>query len=156
MAKNDQYHPDYMKLYPGIEDRPDVLRVLKKSDRKMEYMEVDIKTETFVHDVENQKAWFKPCREDSCDRLAEENNVQFASNEDSTESRALRRIQIREMEIALCKLDPDEYALVSALYFENLGERKYAKMIGISQKGVNKRHHKVLEKLRLIMENEKK
>ena len=52
MAKNDQYHPDYMKLYPGIEDRPDVLRVLKKTDRKMEYMEVEIKQEKFIYNAE--------------------------------------------------------------------------------------------------------
>ena len=56
MAKNDQYHPDYMKLYPGIEDRPDVLRVLKKTDRKMEYMEVEIKQEKFKVGLEEEKS----------------------------------------------------------------------------------------------------
>lgn len=49
MAKNDQYHPDYKKLYPEIELRPEILTVLKRSDRKMEYIDVDLKTERFIY-----------------------------------------------------------------------------------------------------------
>ena len=49
MPKYDRYHPDYGRLYPEIQARPDVLSVLKKSDRKMEYMEVDIKQERFSY-----------------------------------------------------------------------------------------------------------
>ena len=41
--------------------------------------------------------------------------------------------------------------LIQALYFECLTEREYAKQIGISQKGVNKRRQKVLDKLRSMM-----
>ena len=39
MAKHDQYHIDYEKLYPGIGNRPEILKVLEQSDRKMKYME---------------------------------------------------------------------------------------------------------------------
>lgn len=49
MAKHDKYHPDYSKLYPGIESRPEILAVLKQSDRKMKYIEVDLKTERPVY-----------------------------------------------------------------------------------------------------------
>lgn len=38
---NDPYRVDYLKIYPGLKERPDVLEALKKSDRKMKYMEVD-------------------------------------------------------------------------------------------------------------------
>ena len=40
-----KYRPDYGKLYPGVELNEAVLDVLKKSDRKMEYMEYDLKAE---------------------------------------------------------------------------------------------------------------
>ena len=40
---NDPYRVDYLKIYPCLKERPDVLEVLKKSDRKMKYMEVDLK-----------------------------------------------------------------------------------------------------------------
>ncbi len=42
---NDPYRVDYLKIYPCLKERPDVLEVLKKSDRKMKYMEVDLKIE---------------------------------------------------------------------------------------------------------------
>ena len=35
---NDPYRVDYLKIYPCLKERPDVLEVLKKSDRKMKYM----------------------------------------------------------------------------------------------------------------------
>ena len=44
------YYPDYEKLYPGIEKRPDILRVLRASDRKMRYMEKGLKSERSVWD----------------------------------------------------------------------------------------------------------
>ena len=34
---NDLYRVDYLKIYPCLKERPDVLEVLKKSDRKMKY-----------------------------------------------------------------------------------------------------------------------
>ena len=33
--RNDPYRVDYLKIYPCLKERPDVLEVLKKSDRKM-------------------------------------------------------------------------------------------------------------------------
>lgn len=42
---NDPYRVDYLKIYPCLKERPDVLEVLKKSDRKMKYIEVDLKSE---------------------------------------------------------------------------------------------------------------
>ena len=38
---NDPYRVDYLKIYPCLKERPDVLEVLKKSDRKMKYMSVE-------------------------------------------------------------------------------------------------------------------
>ena len=32
---NNPYRVDYLKTYPCLKERPDVLEVLKKSDRKM-------------------------------------------------------------------------------------------------------------------------
>ena len=42
---NDPYRVDYLKIYPCLKERPDVLEVLKKSDRKMKYMEVDAESD---------------------------------------------------------------------------------------------------------------
>jgi len=60
MAKRDKYHSDYKKLYPGVEITPEIEKHLKRSDRKIRYMEVEIK-----HGVYRQgSAAFVPTRED--------------------------------------------------------------------------------------------
>lgn len=83
MARRDKYHINYEKLYPGIEIPPEVLSVLRKGDRKEEYQEVDLKQERFVYDPETKTAYFIPGREDSYERLIEDEKRQF-SNEDPT------------------------------------------------------------------------
>lgn len=43
MKKRDAYHPDYLKIYPCLKDRPDILKFLRQCDRKQEYLEYDLK-----------------------------------------------------------------------------------------------------------------
>jgi|GEM_PF-4684472 len=75
MAKRDKYHPDYKKLYPGEEITPEVLESLKRSDRKMEYMEVDLKQGSF----RQHAAEFAYSREISLDQLRDEEEIDFLS-----------------------------------------------------------------------------
>ena len=151
MPKYDKYHPDYGSLYPEIQARPDVLSVLKKSDRKMEYMEVDIKQERFSYDPEGKVADLLPGREDSYDRLMEEEHRQFSIDEPTPEAVMLHEEELWLLRTALLQLTAEEKALVDALFYQELTEREYAQQLGISQKGVNKRRHKVLAKLKKII-----
>ena len=73
MAKRDKYHPDYQKLYPGVDLDAEVMRVLMQSDRKMRYLEVDIKRGKYLQD----SAVFVSTREDSLDRLQDEERMVF-------------------------------------------------------------------------------
>ena len=150
MSKKDKYLIDYRKLYPGVDIPPEVLDVLKKSDRKMMYMELDLKTEHYIN-KEGQEIVL-PSRERSLERMCEDDSIQFSSDEESTEEQAIRRIKNEHVYAALQKLEPEELALVKALYFREMGERAYANKIGLSQKGVNKRRHKVLAKLRDLLQ----
>lgn len=156
MAKNDKYNPNYKKLYPGIEISPKILTTLKQSDRKMKYIEMDLKTERFIHSQEKQTAIFLPSREDSYDRMCEEEYVQFTSDEDLPEDELLRNEKIQLLRAALLKLEPDEAALIRALFYSGISEREYAQQLKISQKGVNKRKKKVLDKLRSILDPKNK
>lgn len=146
MSKKDKYLIDYKKLYPGIDIPPEVLDVLKKSDRKMMYVELDLKSEHYL--IKEGREIVLPSRERSLELLSEDDSVQFASDDESTEDQAIQRIRYSRLHEALARLEPEELALIKALYFLNMGEREYAKKLGISQKGVNKRRHKVLAKLR--------
>ena len=66
---NDPYRVDYLKIYPCLKERPDVLEVLKKSDRKMKYMEVDLKSEQRRKNAENGAESYVPSKEDSLEQM---------------------------------------------------------------------------------------
>ena len=53
--------------------------------------------------------------------------------------------------MCLPKLTDPELNLILALFYEGKTEREYAEILGVSQKAVNKRRHKVLDKLRRMM-----
>ena len=65
---------------------------------------------------------------------------------------AITEIMAEKLHQALRQLTHAELGLVEALYFQEQTERQYAATLGISQKGVNKRRHKILNKLRAWME----
>ena len=70
MAKYDK-RTDYRKKYTGLSD--EIIKVLEQSDRKMEYQQYDLKTERFHVHYAAQTVICVPSREDSYDRLLEEN-----------------------------------------------------------------------------------
>ena len=74
MSRRDKYSPDYSKLYPGVQIAPEVMRVLTGSDRKMKYCEYDLKTERVRKNARTEAAIVYPAREDSLDRMSDENN----------------------------------------------------------------------------------
>ena len=148
MAKRDKYNPDYQKLYPGVKLTPEVLKVLQQSDRKMKYMEVEIKHGVFRQDMEAKTATFTPTREDSLDRLICDEGIEFISEAPSPEEIAVHNDSLDRLRKALAKLEPDEYALIHALYFENLSERQLSAQTGIPQKTINYRRKMAIISLR--------
>ena len=78
MSYTNTYYPDYEKMYPGVKITPEVLAALRASDRQMRRFESELKTERFEADNEKQVARFIPSREDSYERLVEEDRLQFA------------------------------------------------------------------------------
>lgn len=153
MAKYDRYHPNYKKLYPGIGARPEILIALKKSDRKMEYIEIDLKSERFVQDQEAETAVFLPSREDSYERLRDEDKLQFAADEDTPEEKVIRADELQRLRAALRKLAPDEAELIHALFYEKISEHRLAKEMGLSQCTINYRKSRILAKLHRLMKN---
>lgn len=52
---------------------------------------------------------------------------------------------------ALDELTTNERILIDALFYQEKSEREVAGEIGLSQKAINKRRHRILEKLRNLM-----
>lgn len=69
-----------------IEVTDEVYDAYMKGDRKMRYFESDLKTERFLMDENGQIRQVIPSREDSLDRLMDDNAEQFADRHESVTS----------------------------------------------------------------------
>lgn len=153
MASYDRYRPNYKKLYPGIEKIPEILSALQKSDRKIKYMEVDLKVERFIQNQDTNAVVFLPSREDSYDRLCDQELAQFPTDETGPEEAVIHAEDIQKLRAALQQLEPDEAELIHALFFLGLSERQFAKRTGIPAMTIHDRKKRILGKLYKIIEN---
>ena len=142
--------PDYKKMYP--EAGEEVIAVLRTTERKMQYQEYDLKTEQTVINQEDQTITTIPSREDSLERLAEQ-EVQFAADTEGVEETVLRRLQYAQLHKAISLLSDDERELVDRLFFQGQTEREAAADMGIYRNAVHKRKNRILEKLKNFLEN---
>ena len=109
-----------------IEVTDEVYDAYMKGDRKMRYFESDLKAERLLMDENGQIRQVIPSREDSLDRLMDDNAEQFADRHESVEEMVLRRISIKRLYKALDTLTEKERKLIEALFFEEKTEREVA------------------------------
>ena len=133
-----------MKNGIAVEVSDEIYEILKKSDRRIKYVEKDLKETRYI--INQKKATVKeiPSREDSLDRLTEIGKDFADSNSDFQDSLVLK-IMLDE---ALAKLSEEERYLITQLFYLGRTERDLANELGISQYTVNRNKHKILKKLR--------
>lgn len=151
MPTYNRYYPDYEKIYPALKSRPEIIEVLRASDRKMKHMEYDIKIERFRSEQEQQVAVFIPSREDSLERIMSDEKTDFPDPDAYVEDRILHQERDEILHKAVSYLRKSERELIQALYFEEKTEAEYAKELGLSQKAVNKRRAKAIKNLKEIL-----
>lgn len=139
--------PDFRKMYPEASE--EVISVLKTTERKMQYQEYDLKRARNIVDPKTGEVVTVPGREDSFERL-QEMAVQFAEKTRSVEEQILKQIEYEQLHKFILELSKEEQWLIHELYFEERTEREVATELGLSQKAVNKRKQKILEKLRKL------
>jgi RNA polymerase sigma factor (sigma-70 family) len=144
--------PNYRKMYPAASE--EVIAVLRQSERRLQYLEYDLKVERFVLDETKQVAFFIPSREDSLERLIDA-DVQFVDEETNVEDMAIKTVMIELLKESLGLLSADELEMIHALFYQGLTEREFAKNVGIPQKTINDRKARVLRKLKKLLENQK-
>ncbi len=69
----------------------------------------------------------------------------------SVEDIAITNVMLDKLRLCLPLLSKSDQELIYALFYCGLSEREYAEILGISQKAVNKRRHKMLCKLRKLI-----
>lgn len=123
-----------------------------KGDRKIRYFENDLKTERALMDTDGHIKQIIPSREDSLDRLMDDNAEQFTDHHESVEDMVLRKISAEKLYQALAELSEKEREMIVALFFEEKTERELAAVLGISQPAVHKQKNKILKKLKTFLE----
>jgi len=150
VSKKDKYTLNYESMYPGITQRPDVLAVLKESDRKIRYFEQDLKHDQ-KRKLENGEYIKLPSREDSIERL-HENAVQFES-EDSLYAQIEQKLLNEALRDSLQKLPARERDLIIGAYYDGKTQDELAKQFGITQQWVGELIQRGVSKLGSMLKN---
>ncbi len=147
MAKY-QKRTNYREKYPDLSN--EIIQVLKKSDRKMEYQQYDINVERCRIDYVSGTVTYLPSREDSYDRLLEENK-QFATEIEGVEDAAVKAVMIEKMLTCLKLLSKEEQELIIKLFFKGMSERQLSAETGIHSMTIHNRKIKILGRLKKLM-----
>lgn len=131
----------------------EVYTAYTKGQRKMKYFEKDLKVEHVLKDKNGNVTGIIPSREDSLERLMNDNSIQFYDVSKSVECSAQINDDVENLHIAMQELTSEELNIIKMLFYDEITERDTAKILGISQAAVNKRKHHILKKLKKIMKN---
>lgn len=85
------------------------------------------------------------------EELCGENTIEDHSL--SVEDIVEMKVMVEKLQNCLHELSPEEWQLIEAIYYQGLTEKEIALKEGISQVAVHKRKHKILDKLKKILEN---
>jgi RNA polymerase sigma factor (sigma-70 family) len=129
----------------------DVFAAFKKGNRKMRYMAQDLKVERIIIDSLTETVKVISSREDSLDRLTDENKQEFANEQDSIEEIIEHKILLEQISFCLECLNQEEKELIDLLFFSGVSERKLSELTGVPRKTISYRKEKILEKLRKLM-----
>jgi len=137
-----------------IEVSAEVYKAYAEGDRKMRYMELDLKHDRVLQNADGRTVFDEngcpvilPEREVSLDKLIGE-DWDFPSMVSSPEDSVINRLDAEALHRGLDLLNADERALIDALFFDGLTEQEYADLIGVTQKTVNNRKHRILGKMK--------
>ena len=124
----------------------DVYLYLRQSNRKFRYFVHDLKRETIR--IESEKVTFIPSREDSLDRLKEDEGVEFAIEQRSVEDSVVNAVLLEQLNTALADLSEKERWLIQEIFYKEKSEEEIAEILGITQQAVNKQKRAMLRKLK--------
>ncbi len=148
--KKYQKRTNYREKYPDLSE--EIIEVLEKSDRQMEYLQYDIKVERCRINPVNGAATYLPSWEDSYERLLE-GNRQFAAAGVGVDDAVIKAVMIEKMLTCLKLLSTEEQELITELFFKDKSERQLSAETGVHFMTIHDRKIKILGKLKKLMEN---
>ncbi|MBR0598573.1 sigma-70 family RNA polymerase sigma factor [Sinanaerobacter chloroacetimidivorans] len=140
---------NYQEEYPGLSK--EIVDFLLQSDRKIRYQQYDLKVGKCQFDYVKGTVTYLPSREDSYERLIEENK-QFADEAESVEDVVAKAVMIEKMLYCIKLLDLEDQELIAELFFKGKSERELSAETGIPNMTLHDRKVKILGKLKKLME----
>ena len=128
----------------AVEVSDEVYKILRKWDRRIKYVEHDLKETRYIIDQKKETVKEIPSREDSLDRLTAL-GFDFENRTADFRETVSNKIMLEQV---LAKLSDDERYLITQLFYLGRSERDLAEELGVSQYTVNRNKHKILTKLK--------
>lgn len=145
--------PKYIRLHgEQILVSNEVYELYHKTARKARYFAKELKYRKIRVDAKNESVLYVPAREDSLERLMDDNGEQFSDTSVHVEDEACFAIMCDALHQALSQLEAQERQLIQALYFEQKTERQWAAEIGVPRMTMHDQKVRILEKLKRLLE----
>lgn len=132
----------------AVEVSDEVYKILRKWDRRIKYVEHDLKETRYIINQEKRTVKEIPSREDSLDRLMA---LGFDFENRSADFRETVSEKIM-LEQALEKLSDEERYLITQLFYFGRNEQELAAELNVTRRTINNRKRKILSKLRNLFE----
>lgn len=140
----------YLGKYRTV--KKEVADTIRMSRRKMRYQTRDIKYERIRIDMEREIVNVIPGREDSLDRLLDEKQAEFATDDERIDDIIEKELMCAMLPALIARLSPSEREMLHMLFWDQKTERAIAAELQIAQQNVNKRKEKILGKLLKMLE----
>lgn len=140
-----------MKNGIAVEVSDEIYKMLKKSDRRIRYVEEDLKQTHYIVNKKKDTTKEIPAREDSLDRLTAL-GFEFADRTADFDEEVLIKIMLDQ---ALEKLSEEERYLIIQLFYFGRTERNLADELGVYRNAVHSQKVKILKKLKKMLGEKK-
>jgi RNA polymerase sigma factor (sigma-70 family) len=151
MWKNDEYHNNYEAMYPEIQGNQELLSFLYQSDRKMEYMHVDLKMRKLKRSQQSENEKLTLEREVLYETLEDLEKL-VSEHTQSAEDVASEMIQIDALHEAISLLSKEDRSLLYLRFWYGMSQAEVAEKFSITQQAVSLREDRLLRKLRKMLE----
>lgn len=121
--------------------------------RKERYFSEDLKREKLFYDSEQQIAVLLPSREDSYERLLDQNEQFSDQSTETPEDAAIKADLMDRLERALYTLSDNERMIIRELFYLGKTERQASASLHIPLSTFHGRKRAILEKLRTLIES---
>lgn len=148
--------PEQRFLYIEGEKIPvseEIYRAYYQLARKERYFSEDLKREKLFYDSERKIAVLLPGREDSYERLLEQNEQFSDPATETPEKAAIKADLMDRLERALYTLSDDERMIIRELFYLEKTERQASASLHIPLSTFHGRKRMILKKLRTLIEN---